>query len=247
MKRYIGHAAALWLAALTSFSVLSAESDENIQHFDISARVKVAASGDVEDVRVRGEFDPHIVEHLDRAVRDLKIKPAQRNGKPVSAETTMNFIGELKRKSGDSGATITTRYTGHGPEFEKLVKPNYPTLGLSSSGRSAEVVLVVDIGSDGRVTDVQTHYVVVPENGGNGTRFESVAKAAARKWLFNLERVDGLPVAARVLVPIRFYRTRDEFLAIEAARRKMHPEIGDAPLDQRPLALTNATGLGVLN
>ncbi len=247
MKRYIGRAAALWLGALSSFSLLSAESDERVQRFEISARVKVAASGDVEDVQVRGEFDPHIVAHLDRAVRELELNPAQKKGQPVSAETTMNFIDELTRKSGDSGTTITTRYAGHGPEFEKLVKPNYPTLGLSSRGRAAEVLLVVDIGIDGTVTDVQTHYVVVPENGSNGARFESMAKVAARKWLFNLERVDGQPVAARVLVPIRFYRTRDELLAIVAARRKMHPEIGDAPLDQRPLALTNATGLGVLN
>jgi hypothetical protein len=247
MKCYFGYAAVLWLGMLTSFSVSSAEAQAQIQRFDISARVKVTASGAVEDVQVRGEFDPRIVAHLNRAVRELKIKPAQRNGQPVAAETTMKFDGTLERRPGQSGTTISSRYTGHGPEFEKLVKPQFPTLGMTSRDRAAEVVLVVDVGSDGRVVDVQTHYVVVPENAGNGARFESAAKAAARKWLFNQERVDDQPVAARVLVPIKFYRTREELLAIEAARRKMYPEIGEAPLDQRPLALTNATGLGVLN
>jgi TonB family protein len=243
----VRHGAVFLAGLLAGFTTQAAAPGTDVQRFDISARVKVTAEGHVEDVQVRGEFDRRIVEHLDQAVRELKLRPAQRKGQPVSAETTMNFIAELRPGPGGSGTAITTRYTGHGPEFEKLVKPHYPTLRQTSRGSAAEVMLDVDIGSDGKVTDVRTHYVVVPEPGASGTRFEFAAKSAARKWLFNLERVDGLAVAAQVRVPIIFARNGDEYRAVEAARRKLYPQASDAPLDQRPLALSNATGLDVLD
>ena len=235
------------LVGLLASSVVSAEPlKSKYERFTISVRVTVAADGDIENLKIRGEFDPRIVAHVDRAVRELKLKPAQRNGVPVSAETTMNFITVVEHKAEGGGTAIATRYSGHGPSIAKMEPPKFPTLAPGPRRvRSALVMLDVTISEDGRVADVHSRYSFTPIKGGSVARFESAAFAAARKWRFEVERVDGMPLATSVLVPVTFTWSREDAFELEKIRRTLYQDTAEVS-SQNLLALNNATGLTVI-
>lgn len=76
-------------------------------------------------------------------------------------------------------------------------KPVYPAVARRR-GMEGRVLLVVEVGQDGRVCDV-----VIKKSSG----FELLDKAAfkaVRKWRFSPATRGGRPVKARLEVPIRF-------------------------------------------
>jgi len=242
--RSMGTQAIGWMAMTASLAAHAA-APATIERFEVSARVRVAASGEVEDVQVRGDRDPRIAAHVEQAVRALEIKPATRDGRALPAETTMGFIAAIER--GEAGkSAITTRYTGHGPEFAHQVIPDFPRLRRNASVQCAEVLLDVQVGADGRVTDVRTNEVITVQSGDTG-RFEAAAKAAALRWRFNVEKLDGQPLASAVQVPVIFTHNPGETAQIARRHRELHPEEASAALDSQPVALANATGLAVID
>ena len=75
--------------------------------------------------------------------------------------------------------------------------PVYPTAAFEQ-GVSGKVELRVDIGADGRVTDVTVLSATPP-----GV-FEAAALGAARQWTFSPAQRDGKPVASALKVPVTF-------------------------------------------
>src|SRR5262245_327600 len=76
------------------------------------------------------------------------------------------------------------------PRLVEFAEATYPPAALAA-GRSARVELVITIGPDGAVTDVQVAGPV-------GDGFDEAAVDAARRFRFEAARLDGKPVAARV-------------------------------------------------
>lgn len=82
--------------------------------------------------------------------------------------------------------------------YNRWPPPSYP-VEAARQGVSGGVVLVVTVGADGSVRDVQ-----VEKSTPEGV-FEAAAVEAARKWKFTPETRDGQPVeGGRVRVPITF-------------------------------------------
>src|SRR5450432_2115851 len=63
----------------------------------------------------------------------------------------------------------------------------------------ADVVLIVTVGADGRVSDT-----AVADSG--GADLDEAAAAAARRWTFVPATRDGTPVASRITIPFHFGR-----------------------------------------
>ncbi|HMB43286.1 MAG TPA: energy transducer TonB, partial [Luteimonas sp.] len=79
----------------------------------------------------------------------------------------------------------------------RMPPPPYPPEALRK-GLDGNVVLLVDVGADGKPSDVQ-----VQHSQPVGV-FDAAAVEAARRWTFEPKRQNGKAVASRVLVPIRF-------------------------------------------
>ena len=79
----------------------------------------------------------------------------------------------------------------------RLPPPVYPA-EAARQGIGGSVMLLVTVGADGGVLDVQVESATPP-----GV-FDAVAVAAARQWKFQPGRRDGKPVEGRIRVPITF-------------------------------------------
>lgn len=80
---------------------------------------------------------------------------------------------------------------------ERTPPPRYPE-AAAEQGIGGTVVLLVDVGVDGRATDVEV------ERAEPTGVFDQAAIDAARQWTFQPEIKDGKAVHSRVRVPIRF-------------------------------------------
>lgn len=83
-----------------------------------------------------------------------------------------------------------------GPDA-RMPAPPYPPQALRQ-GIDGTVVLLIDIGPDGKPTRVQVDHATP------AGVFDAAAMEAAKHWTFEPGRKDGKPVASRVQVPIRF-------------------------------------------
>ena len=82
-------------------------------------------------------------------------------------------------------------------DASRLPPPKYPAEAVANR-QSGKVVLIVDVGADGKPVDVQV------EKAEPTGVFEQAAVAAARQWRFAPAIQDGKPVPGRVRVPIDF-------------------------------------------
>ncbi len=76
-------------------------------------------------------------------------------------------------------------------------QPDYPPTALRA-GVEGRVLLRVDVGADGRPTDVQ----VVERSG--SSELDRAAERAVREWTFHPATRDGKPVPSSVQVPVDF-------------------------------------------
>lgn len=93
-------------------------------------------------------------------------------------------------RDGSAGASPATA-------IRPLAPPAYP-VDAQQEGVEGMVVMVVDVGADGRVTNA-----VVDRSSGD-SRLDASALSAVRGWTFHPEMRAGKPVASRVRVPIQF-------------------------------------------
>ena len=79
----------------------------------------------------------------------------------------------------------------------RMPPPPYPPQALQQ-GVDGNVVLLIDVGADGKPTDVQ-----VARSQPAGV-FDAAAVEAAKRWTFEPKWMNGKTVASRVQVPVRF-------------------------------------------
>lgn len=89
------------------------------------------------------------------------------------------------------------------PNPSRMPPPAYPKQALKR-GQDGTVVLLIDIGADGKPTAVQVDH---SEPAGV---FDAAAVDAAKHWTFVPERKDGKAVASRAQVPIMFVARRQQ-------------------------------------
>lgn len=86
-----------------------------------------------------------------------------------------------------------------GPAPDRLSRPEFPAAAMRE-GRQGVVVLRLSIDASGRVATVEVH----DTEGDVNRAMAEAALATARGWTFHPERVDGVPVAGRMLMPVCF-------------------------------------------
>lgn len=79
----------------------------------------------------------------------------------------------------------------------RMPPPPYPPQALHQ-GIDGKVVLLIDVGADGKPTHVQV------EDSQPAGVFDAAAVEAAKRWTFEPKRAHGKAVASRVQVPVRF-------------------------------------------
>lgn len=84
----------------------------------------------------------------------------------------------------------------NGPSFLKMVKPEYPLLARRL-GKEGRVILRLFIDEYGRLINVE-----ITEKGGYG--FDEAAVDAVRASIFRPALLNGLPVACKAVLPVKF-------------------------------------------
>jgi iron complex outermembrane recepter protein len=105
--------------------------------------------------------------------------------------------------------------------------------GDASALKPVDVVLLVTVERDGRVSNV-----IVAESAGEA--FDAAATRAVLSWTFTPAKRDGVPVAARIRVPIRFAAAQEPSPSPPPAGAAHHvePPATDVPAPTRPTTLT---------
>jgi TonB family protein len=161
----------------------------------------VAVTIDAAGKPVGIEPDPALGAELGAFLRDTiagwEFVPAQLNGRPAAARTTVTVRMRASPAEGRNRVALQIIGAGTGPGYASTSAPKYPDLALRRS-LVGEVIMQVQIGSDGRVSAAEVkrsnaHQVL-----------QSAALAAVKRWTFHPEQVEGVSLATTALVPIRF-------------------------------------------
>lgn len=97
----------------------------------------------------------------------------------------------MTQASGDDAATT--------PSYARLSPPQYPK-ALADQRIEGTVLLVVDVGADGKPVQV----ALDPDSPKLPAAMNDAAIAAVQTWTFNPAMKHDQPVAARVIVPVKF-------------------------------------------
>lgn len=163
---------------------------------DASFALQLDPDGRIVSLQPVGRTAQGLDEVLRREVGDWTFEPGRIDGRGVPTETTLNLTLGAGR-AGDDDVALRIVDASTGPRVARTVPPRYPPRALRA-GESGEVLLQVAVDTDGRATEV----VLAQSN--TTPSLEQAAIAAVRQWTFQPERVDGRPIAARIVLPLRF-------------------------------------------
>lgn len=150
-----------------------------------------------------------------KAVDSWRFEPIIDNGKPVIGMTGMSLTLSAIPDGDAYLMRVDGVYFGTASP-SNLKSPEYPS-DLARQGVSGQVVLVLRLDAEGRVTKVHVERTDLGRVGPAKTMgrwrrgFEDVAMEAARGWQFDpVEVFDGKPVAGDVRIPVsfQFYGTK---------------------------------------
>ncbi len=159
--------------------------------------VDIDITGRVERVQVLDEqLDPILAQRIQQVIADWPFPPAENKGKPARLSTHV-YVEVRGRPDGDQRMVFDVQFMGTGVRAVKMVGPAYPTRSLAH-GKEGAVVVLVDINARGKVTKARL------EQSSGMQLFDKAAVAAARRWRFAMDQVDGEPVASSTKLPFVF-------------------------------------------
>jgi len=161
------------------------------------AKIVVGRDGHVIDAELqRSTLGTEMQAEIIRRIRQFEFEPAKKDGVAVETETHLSVQLSIE-PDGDqlavkvAGAIVTVGMVDLSP-------PRFPRSQLDRS-QGAEVDLRLAYDTEGKVTDVE-----VTRAEPDLKVFREATLAAARKWLFAPEKIDGQPIAGTALIPVRF-------------------------------------------
>lgn len=162
-----------------------------------TARVTVGTDGRIGKLDWIGStLSTQMLESLAARVRKVEFEPALVNGVPAEAETTI--LVRLEAKAQDSGLALNIYGVEEVAGYELTKPPRYPSRELRR-GITAEVMLEVEFDGNGRVTAARA-----ADDRSQYDRFLKASLSAARDWIMRPQRVAGVGVPGRAVVPVRF-------------------------------------------
>lgn len=165
----------------------------------LTGTIDIGTEGQVEGFVLdqREKVEGQLAGFVERSVQTWRFQPVLRDGRAVRARTTVNIrLGAKPGPEGDDLVTLQAATFGSpNPESSdevrplKLKPPAYPAAAYNRGGKG-EVMLVLQIGRDGKVMDVvaeQVNMHVV----GDETQMKALRRVlaqqsinAARRWTF---------------------------------------------------------------
>lgn len=172
----------------------------------------IGPDGAVTDYKLRSDdLTPVIAGLVDKQVRSWRFEPILVDGRAVRAKTSLKL--ELTVAPVAGGYQLHVAGVGFGNPVRTsrgLKPPEYPSLA-SRAGVGSDVMLVLTVDGSGDVVKADVESTSLSGKGPQrvveqyADMFEYSAKAAARRWHFDMtERIDGKAVTTRVRVPVLF-------------------------------------------
>lgn len=202
----------------------------------ISLRVVVDASGKVQSATpIDSTVLPALNQAAGEVARKLTFTPARKDGRAVTSETTLSVTLALEPKAGGQFG-LQLKRAQNGPTLlaiGKSVPPRYQ----QGKENGALVVLGADLRADGSI-DMETlkterMELRVPSSFAE-ERYLEAATNSLKGSRFQLEKVDGVEIPARLSIPFRFGGGPTKPNPAEVARR------GKAPAPEASLPALDA-------
>ena len=194
------------VALLTTVPTAMAQSTDAPMEKYISYRVLIGPDGKLVSAT---PLDSVLGIDIQRAAlglaKDLKFEPAQSQGKPASAESSLSIVVQFKRKP-DNSYRLELRSARLATEAVKRVPPVYRMQSGKSHG-SAIIVLGLLVRADGSVDASQTRVLQSAISGGKDADLATMTAAsreAIAQWKFKPDLVAGQPVSTMNSMVMRF-------------------------------------------
>ena len=164
----------------------------------VQADMSVSADGKIVKLDFVDKLSPELEQFLRERVQSWSIKPARRGGRPVGGDTSLYLRLSVEPDGKDVLVRVAKASTG--PRYAATTPPMYPSVAITRR-HQAIVYVTAEIRADGTVSAVSSRMLA-----GRGSRlaFLNAAERSVLRWRFVPERVDGLPVATRVQIPMAF-------------------------------------------
>lgn len=165
----------------------------------LTGEIDIGTDGRVEAFRLdkRAQVDETIVTFVESAVKTWRFAPVLVNGQAVRARTPATI--RLGAKNNPDGTGLITLLAANFEKYDetstdnvtkvKMSPPVYPEDVFNARGRG-DVLLLVQVGRDGKVQDVATEQVNLRVIANEATmrkmrdKLARVSMGAARKWTF---------------------------------------------------------------
>lgn len=185
----------LLLLATTSALLANAGAPtEEVKRIPFTAQVTVKPDGTAEVGDIPGIKDPLAV-FVRTRIAETKFIPGHKNGKAGTATTELRGMLVLV-PAGIDDYEISLQGISLAPRAINLPPPRYPR-GTSRYGNENAVLLLIRIKADGKVTPVK-----VLES--TSVAFVKPTLDQARKWRFEPQLFDGVPVEVEVPILVAF-------------------------------------------
>lgn len=162
---------------------------------DVAVDVAIDAQGRVTEAELVTDVAAGTGQRLLERVRTFEFTPAQREGQPVPARTTV-YLSLAFESLDESRVAVRIRDAYTGPRWKRLEPPRYPT-SLARQRRGGDVAVLARYDADGRV-------VATSIRSSGGPELDAAAAAAVGRSRLQAEIVDGQPIAGEIVVPISF-------------------------------------------
>ena len=168
----------------------------------VEVRLEVTAQGGIDEAIVVRTTDPRFGEPAVRALQVARFRPARVQGEAVATTITIPVRFEPVLAPGQTQPASAPQPWDESPQLvngaqlARLLDAEYPPL-LRDAGIQAEAQVSIRISATGVVESVQVVSASHAEAG-------PAAERALRGARFRPARKDGVPIAAEVLLPVRF-------------------------------------------
>ncbi len=172
----------------------------------IALRVTVDAAGKVQSAT---PIDASVLPALNQAgaeiARKLTFSPARKEGRPVSSETTLSLTLALEARA-DGQFGLQLKRAQNGPSLLAIGKSTPPRYQQGKEN-GALAVVGADLRADGSIDmeslKTERMELRVPSTFAEKRYLETI-KNSLRGSRFQLDKVDGVEIPARLSIPFRF-------------------------------------------
>lgn len=177
----------------------------------VSAWASVDAEGRVAGLEFDAETPPQIAAVAEQAFMRLEFDPATRGNVPVSSRTAVSARLRFTPDGALGYATEVVETYQPGARTTHSVHPRYP-FEAARNGVGGLIWLDLGINADGtvdpqqtRVVDARFHRDEKPYKGRKTMALlENAAREAVAQWTFEQPRIDGVAIATRQRVQMKF-------------------------------------------